>query len=125
MDFETRVASLLANIQLDPSYSVLLGRDKLNMPGRYFLQLQKVGTDAISGEPWEGRGERLFLSEAMTDSEIVNSLFDFYRLFWEHEARETFRWKGRLIYSPHRSVDGLWETARKLDLRANEGTELN
>lgn len=122
-DFKLRIENILSHIELEESYSILLIRDALNEPGRYFIQLEKTGTDAIKGGPWTGRGERLFLSELMTDSEIANSIFDYYRLFHEHEARETFKWKGRAIFSPHRSMDGLWEGAKKLDLREDEQNE--
>lgn len=121
------VDSTVNRITLDPSFTILVIEDLLYKDegghGRLFVQLEKVGTDAITGGPWVGRGERLFLTPLMTPSELVNSIFDLYRLFHEHEARESFRWDNARVYSPHRSMAGLKEGARKLDLRENEINE--
>lgn len=55
--------------------------------------------------PWNGRWWRL--SPHMTDSEIVATCFKAVLTALEHEARESFRFKGQPVYDSHLSVHQL------------------
>lgn len=53
------------------------------------------------------KGRKWMLSQHMTKSEIVQTAFKAILTAEEHEAREQFRYKGRLVYGPHIDVDVL------------------
>lgn len=62
---------------------------------------------------WTGR--KWYLSERMTETEIVNTCYKAWQAALEHEFREHFRYQGATIYNPHRSVASLVRAARSAD----------
>lgn len=56
-------------------------------------------------------GRKWRVSVHMTDSEIVGTLWKAYMTWLEHEARESFLYRGRAVYGPHLDVKALWELA--------------
>lgn len=69
-------------------------------PGMYYLQLVD---DALPPEFNTGRKWRI--SPHMTKSEIVGTAFKAYLTWVEHEARESFQYRGQSIFGPHFDVD--------------------
>lgn len=53
------------------------------------------------------RGRKWMLSQHMTKSEVVQTVFKAILTAEEHEIREQFRYKNRLVYGPHIDVDVL------------------
>jgi hypothetical protein len=108
--------------QGQPRYRWLLSQDKrLSGPyavlGRYYLQAQCWRPDTFSGN-WDwGKGGKAYLSEHMTDSEIVQLAFGLMKAYEEHEAREGFTYRGKRIYGPHMDVEMLVTVADHLDVR--------
>lgn len=71
-------------------------------------------------EGHEQKGRKWMLSSYMTKSEVVQTAFLAILKAEEHEIREQFRYKGRLIYGPHFDVDVLADVAGReenLDMR--------
>lgn len=58
------------------------------------------------------------LSEYMTKSELVQTALKAVLTAEEHEARESFRYRGKAIFGPHFDVDTLFAIADEKDLRA-------
>lgn len=83
-----------------------------------FIQITCWRRDVITGEMGEGRGGKAYPSEHATDSELVQTIFGLYKGYVEHEARETFTWRGRRVFGPHIDVAALWEVARRVDVRS-------
>ena len=54
---------------------------------------------------WTGR--KWFLSEHMTRSEVIQTVFLAVMTATEHEVRETFKYRGHAVYSPHFNVERL------------------
>lgn len=50
-------------------------------------------------------------------SSLIQTIFGLYLSFVEHEARETFLYRGRRVFGPHISTDALWEIAERTDAR--------
>lgn len=69
--------------------------------------------------PAEGSGRKWRLSDHMTRSEIVQTGFLALLAFVEHEARESFCYRGEPIFGPHFNIEALWCLAadREFDLR--------
>jgi hypothetical protein len=117
-DFHTRLMVTAAEISLPKQFAVHIGHDNENEPGRWYFQIQCEREDVITGEWGTGYGGKAYLSEHMTDSELVQVIFGLYKSYVEHEARETFHYKGRRVFGPHVDVNALWEVARRVDVRS-------
>jgi hypothetical protein len=117
-DFLKRLMSIAGDVSLPKIFMINIGHDSENKPGRFFFQIQCEREDVITGEWGTGYGGKAYLSEHMTDSELVQVIFGLYKSYVEHEARETFHYKGRRVFGPHVDVNALWEVARRVDVRS-------
>lgn len=88
-------------------------------PGGAWLQVCFMARDnALPGVmPREQGGRKWKLSEHMTKSEVVRTMFIAVMTAIEHETRELFTYRGEAIFGPHVDVDALVEHARTLDKR--------
>lgn len=113
--FRARVDRLLDDIQLAESFQVHVRPD----PGsdRLYMQVWCWRPDTFTGEMDWGRGGKAYLSPHATDSELVQTAFGLYKAYVEHEARESFLWRGRRVFGPHISTEALWEVAERYDAR--------
>jgi hypothetical protein len=116
----TEARDIVENVQLtfDPDLSILVQYDQTDTgvggmtapTGGFVLQIRhpKIG----SGRKWR-------LSAWMTKSEVVQTAFMAYLAWMEHEVRESFKYKGEAIFSPHYDVDALVKlsAAGKFDVR--------
>jgi len=80
--------------------------------GRGYIQIQCNDTCTTTGNPYRWNGRKWFLSEYMTDSEIVQTCWAAAKMAMEHELRETFKWDGEPIYRPHFDIKALHEISR-------------
>lgn len=81
--------------------------------GQILLQLRD---DALIGV--EG-GRKWRISRWMTKSEVVQTALQAYLAWVEHEARESFTYKGAAIFGPHFDVEELVDLYRheRFDVR--------
>jgi hypothetical protein len=118
MDFEIRVKALVDELDYKwGGYRLLCERDKKDSAGRLYLQVECDRPDAYTGLPGVGHGGKAYLSEHMTDGEIVRRAFALFMAYEEHECREGFRWRGRAVFGPHIATEALWSVADQLDFR--------
>jgi hypothetical protein len=85
-----------------------------------YLQVQFTVPDpSADGVVTQLRGRNWLLSEFMTPSEVVLTAFKAVLTALEHEARESFTYRGRPILGPHFDVEALVELAdaQRLDVR--------
>src|SRR5262245_62146084 len=75
--------------------------------GRSYLQ---VSDGAWTGRKWN-------LSPHMVPGEVVQTALAAVLAWYEHEAREQFKFQGRAIFSPHLSLETLWQRAFELEVR--------
>lgn len=118
MTFIQRLERIVNDITLADNFSVKIARDQEVDDGRYYFQIQCWRKDVITGEMGFGYGGKAYLSEHATDSELVQTIFGLYKGYWEHEARESFQWRGRRVFGPHIATEALWEIARRVDVRS-------
>lgn len=118
--FDARLAVIVADIELGMECEVRLG---VSEEGRRFVQIKCWRRDVITGARGWGYGGKAYPSEHASDSEIVQMIFGLYKSYWEHEARETFQWRGRRVFGPHISTEALWSVARKVDVRSQKHVE--
>lgn len=112
-----RLLRIVADIQLAENFEVLIKKDDIRDSGRYYFQISCYRKDVVTGEMGYGRGGKAYLSEFASDSELVQTIFGLYKGYWEHEARETFEWRGRRVFGPHISTEALWDIAERTDAR--------
>lgn len=122
-DFLSRLESIVDDIELGMDCIVLIGQDKENTPGRFYFQIRCYRRDVITGTYGYGYGGKAYLSEHATDSELIQTVFGLYKGYWEHEARENFKWRGRRPFGPHISTEALWDAAPRVDVRSAHHVE--
>lgn len=111
------VEEIVETISYKPGYKLLCKRDLKDPQGRVYLQVECARPDAITGLPGVGRGGKAYLSEHMTDGEIIRKAFGLFMAYEEHECREFFKWDGRAVFGPHIDVQSLWEVANRREFR--------
>ncbi len=122
-DFESRLRALAAEISLGENFQLQYARDAEVPNGRFYFQIRCWRKDVITGVFGYGFGGKAYLSEHATDSELVQTIFNLYKGYWEHEARESFQWRGRRVFGPHIATEALWEVARRVDVRSAKHIE--
>lgn len=113
-ELETRFRSVTRKIVLPLGWDVTVRKHpELHY---WFLQVgDPKGTDNVTGLPHAWRGRKWLLSEHMTDGEIVQTAFLALLTAFEHEARETFLYRGEPIFDPHYDVEKLVDLRRQPD----------
>ena len=86
------------------------------VPDQLQMRLVFIAPDAVTGEPARQECRWWVIPADATTSQLVLSVWAAVEMAITHEAREDFIYRGRRILGPHVSVDGLWESARRLDL---------
>lgn len=66
--------------------------------------------------PWNGR--KFYLSQWMTDSEVIQTAFMAVRTAMEHEVREQFKYKGQAVLQPHMDLEELLKNGKTLSERS-------
>lgn len=117
--FTDRLERIKGEIELADEFTLRIGLDET----RYFFQITCYCKDVITGDMHLGFGGKAYLSPHATDSELVQTIFGLYKGYWEHEARETFQWRGRRVFGPHIATEALWEIARRVDVRSARHVE--
>lgn len=104
--FVKRVFDLLARVSMPNNWKILT--DSAN--GRMYMQIAcPNGTCNYSGEGFAWKGRKWFLSEHMTDGEIVQTALMACLAASEHEIREQFKYRGVSIFDPHYDIERLVE----------------
>src|SRR5687768_10396222 len=128
-NFLDRLGRLVNEVDVSMNCIVYIGQDvgfydlEGAANGRHYLQIRCWRKDVITGEMGWGHGGKAYLSEHATDNELVQTIFGLYKSYWEHEARETFKWRGRRVFGPHISTEALWTVANQVDVRSAQHAE--
>lgn len=82
-----------------------------------YMQVRFPDADLVTGIIETQHGRKWILSKHMTKSEVVATAFKAVMTAEEHEMREKFRYRGRMVYGPHFHVDALWQCAQQIEIR--------
>lgn len=128
MSMKARVEKLVQRIQLsvfNTPFRILVAYDKKNslFNARVYIQLQyssfgvvAAGDNTAHGEQaWRGR--KWYLSEHMTDDEIVKTVYAAFRMAVEHEVLEGFTVDGVRVFNPHTPFTELLKTGKVEETR--------
>lgn len=83
------------------------------MGSGYFIQVQYVEKDIVTGELELQKARKWYVSPYSTDTEIVESAFAACCRSMMHVAKEHFIYKGHRVYSPHFDIETRLEICAK------------
>lgn len=100
-----KVSRLLGRIRarlFETRFHLEASRDKVHGDqGRIYIQARYVARDTHNGELKEWGGRKWYLSEFMTDDEIIKTAWCAFEAAVKHEAMEGFRVDGKILFNPH------------------------
>lgn len=88
-------------------FSLIVEKDQLIIDGRIYLQVTYSAPCTKTGsiESWYGR--KWYLSEFMTDDEIVKTAYCAFEAAVKHEIMEGFKVDGIILFNPHINFEEL------------------
>lgn len=84
--------------------------------GDLYVQVQFRAWDNKLGAIEEQHGRKWYISNYAVRSEVIGTLFKAVITAEEHEARETFTYRGQAIFKTHYNVDALVDLCGQGDL---------
>jgi hypothetical protein len=114
---QTLISPIRANC-LGKEFRFRAERDNKNPNGRYFIQCCYNSKCSVSGEEKEWHGRKWYLSEHMTEDEIVKTCFAAFKAAVEHEVMEGFTYEGGRVFNPHVSFRSLLKISKEEVFRA-------
>ena len=80
-----------------------LQRDKKQPAGegRLYIQCYYTTPCTVTGKDAEWRGRKWYLSDHMSDDEIVKTCYAAFKAAVEHEVMEGFKFAGERVFNPH------------------------
>ncbi len=102
----TYVKSILSSIScqvFDKNLILNCSRDIKNDQARLFIQVTYVGIDneRRTFKPRTFKSRKWYLSDHMTEDEIVKTAYLAYEICVRHEVLEGFRINGKPLFNPH------------------------
>lgn len=106
-----RVREVLSKISfkiLGIDFTINANIDKLNPKnGRIYLQISYMAPCTKTGEIQEWFGRKWYLSEYMTDDEIIKTGFAACKAAVGHEILEGYKVNGIILFNPHVNYEAL------------------
>lgn len=98
----------------EQKFDIRVERDNVyKEKGRIFLQItyKTKCNKSKKMENWHGR--KFYLSEHMTEDEVIKTLFLGFKLTVEHEVMESFKVDGKILFNPHLNYTELLAMSHK------------
>ncbi len=95
------------------NFKVLVETDKEFENGRIYLQVLYDAPCTITGNIEEWKGRKFYLSQYMTDDEIVQSAYVAFEADVKHEVMEGFKVDGIILCNPHINFEELLKISHK------------
>jgi hypothetical protein len=90
--------------------------------GRVFIQCTYQSRCTVTKETRTWHGRKWYLSDHMTEDEIVKTCFAAFRATVDHEVMEGFKFDGRRIFNPHASWRALMAASSQQIYRTTENS---
>lgn len=87
--------------------SLIASRDKKDSNGRVYIQVIYKAPCSKTGEVQEWKGAKHYLSEHMTDDEVLKKCYAAFELAVKHELLEGFKIDGIMPFNPHVNIEEL------------------
>ncbi len=109
----------------DKTFKIRCEIDNKYDAGRIFLQIVYKDKCNKTGEDQEWHGRKFYLSDHMTNDEIVKTAYSAYKAVVEHECMEGFRVDHKILFNPHVNFEELLLISDKEVKRKDESTTLS
>ena len=95
-------------------FKIRVERDNLDLVnGRVFIQVMFSAPCTKTNEVQEWHGRKWYLSEHMTNDEIVKTAYGAFKMCVEHEVMESFKVDNIILFNPHLGFEELLEISHK------------
>lgn len=117
-----RVQQLLSRVQLkclEKTFNILIKYDDkytikdgffdgpIFYNGRVYIQLEYNSSCNKDGQNDYWKGRKWYLSEHMTDDEIIKTCYAAFEACIKHETMEGFKVDGKMLFNPHINFEAL------------------
>lgn len=119
--FQMKVQHLLNDFSLSQSgvkFNFFVELDKKSFT-RVYIQIKYSAPCSKTGKVDEWSSRKWYLSEHMTEDEIVKTLYAAFEMCVKHEVMEGFQYKEKQVFNPHTSYLNLYEAAQTETTREN------
>lgn len=89
------------------SFGLKANSDYKYIEGRVFLQVYYLAPCTKTGEIMEWKGRKWYLSEHMTDDEIIKTAYTAFEAAVKHEVMEGFKVDNIVLFNPHVNYEAL------------------
>lgn len=111
------VARISASV-LEKSISFRVERDVQNpATGRIFIQCVYTAPCTVTQQLKEWHGRKWYLSDYMTDDEVVKTAYAAFKAAVEHEVMEGFTFDGQRVFNPHTPFQALMQSSKQEQFR--------
>lgn len=94
------------------SFKVLVEEDKV-YGGRIYLQISYMAPCTKTGIPEEWKGRKWYLSEFMTQDEVVKTAYAAFEAAVKHEVMEGFKVDDQVLFNPHTPFEEILKVSNK------------
>jgi len=108
--------AVLGRVSYKDNWQLIVGIDEKRSDAP-FLRWEFIAPCAKTGKLSKQLGRKWYLSEYMTESELVLTAFKAAITAEEHESREQFRYAGYRVFNPHISIAALISVCHLEDVR--------
>lgn len=120
-----RIQTLIKRITLsclEKDFILLLEEDKLFPNTRLYIQIEYNSKCNKTGilDTWKGR--KWYLSEFMTDDEIIKTCYTAFEAVIKHELMEGFKIDKTILFNPHLDFEELLKISNK-EIKRNVQTK--
>ena len=133
IDYVKRVLSRVTLSCLDKDFNMVIEHDKVHgyrpdvdwdkqVEPRVYVKITCIAENTLTGTPEVQHGRKWYLSEHMTDDEIIKGAFGAFERFIAHEVKEGFKVDGKRIYNPHTDFEELLKICEKEVCRETQKT---
>lgn len=104
-------------------FSVRVEPDNKNRNGRILIQIVYDAPCTKTGIISEWHGRKWYLSDHMTEDEVVKTCYAAYEAAVKHEIMESFKADGKVLFNPHTDFNKLLEIS-DYEVRRSDAKEL-
>lgn len=119
LDFK-KVKDLVSKISLEVlgiQFFIIVEKDKIH-GGRIYVQVYYEAPCTNTGEVQDWKGRKYYLSDFMTEDEVVKTCYVAFEQAVKHEVMEGFKFDGVILFNPHVNFRELLKISHKEVKRA-------
>jgi hypothetical protein len=105
-----KVINLLNRVSaglLGCNFQFVVKSDQAHNNGRLYIQCEYFSPCTHTGEKMLWKGRKWYLSEGMTDDEVIKTAYCAFEAAVKHEIMEGFKVDGTILFNPHVNFEEL------------------